>query len=330
MGVAGGDRRQGGVRRWSEATMRAALAEFLGERRDWPTHREFQRAGHAGLYEAVRCRGGSQRWAEAMGVARPRSMQGQPTSHWTDDRITEELAAFLGNRAEWPRYADFVAAGRDRLYHAVARNGGPELWAQRLGVRYLKRRGRPATYWTDARVRERLGVMLLGRDRWPTQADFETADEARLLAAIRRRGDTGRWRAEFGVAGPRRSTPRKAPPRVWTDAAIAAAISPLIHALGRWPTQDEFRRAGLIPALAAVYRYGGSDHWQRQFGVTARQVPDRTRWTEQSIDRELRRICRGRAEWPSPREFKDLGEMALYNAASKRGGIAEWRRRLAL
>jgi hypothetical protein len=332
MSVAGGDRRQGGVRRWSDATIRVALTDFLGDRSAWPTHREFQRAGHGGLYEVLRFHGGARRWAEEMGVAAPRSMRARPTSNWTDHRVARELATFLGDRVEWPRHLEFVAAGQRGLYDAASRSGGPEIWARRMGVRYIRRRGGPPVYWAETRIRERLGILLSGRDRWPTRAEFEAVGETRLLAAIHRRGQTERWQVEFGVAGtPRVVAPRaRARPRLWTDAAITDAISPLIHALGRWPTQGEFRGAGLIPALAAVYRYGGSEHWQRQFGVTARQVPDRTRWTEQSIDRELRRVCRGRAEWPSPREFKDLGEMALYNAASKRGGIDKWRRRLAL
>jgi hypothetical protein len=48
--------------------------------------------------------------------------------------------------------------------------------------------------------------------------------------------------------------------RDWTDAAITAAISPLIDALGRWPTKGEFRAVGLTSALAAVYRHGGRAH----------------------------------------------------------------------
>jgi hypothetical protein len=330
MGVTGGDRRRGGVRRWGDATIRAALAEFLGDRSDWPTHREFQRTGHAGLYEAVRCRGGSRRWAAEMGVATPHSMRGRPVPYWTGQRIARELASFLDGRTEWPRHRDFVAAGQGRLYRAVARRGGPAMWAKQMGVRYIRRRGGPPTYWTETRVRQRLSALLSGRDRWPTRAEFAAAGEQRLLAAINRRRETKRWRAEFKVGPPRRGASGRARSREWTETAITGAIAPLIQDLRRWPTKEEFRAAGLLPALSAVYRYGGSAHWQRRFGVAAREIPDRTRWTEQSIDRALREICRGRTEWPEPREFKAMGAMPLYHAASRHGGIYRWRARFGL
>ena len=120
------------------------------------------------------------------------------------------------------------------------------------------------------------------------------------------------------------------PPRRWTD----AAVSPLVDALGRWPTKSEFRGADMTAALAAVYGHGGRPLWQRRLGVTEHRssgpVPDRTRWTEQTIERGLRQLCLGRSDWPTLREFTDLGVLPFYRAASKHGGIARWRERLGL
>jgi hypothetical protein len=62
----------------------------------------------------------------------------------------------------------------------------------------------------------------------------------------------------------------------------------------------------------------------------ATRLADRTRWTEQSIEHELRRICQTHTQWPSVREFRDMGARRLYRAASEHGGIGQWRRRLAL
>jgi hypothetical protein len=335
LGVTGGDRRRGGIRRWTNTTIRAALAEFLGDRTSWPTQREFRQAGRAGLYEVLRHYGGSHRWATELGVTLPQTAPPLSTPKWTDDRIGAELSSFLADSVEWPRYVDFMAAGRADLYRAAARNGGPEVWAQRMGVRYLKRRGGPPTYWTEARIRERIGALLSGRARWPTPPEFEAAGEKRLLAAMHRGGGIRRWREEFGVLRPAGRAGRRTPaaPRIWTDAAIGAAISPLVAALKRWPTKTEFRAAGLGPALSAVYAHGGRALWQERLGVAvATRVgpPDRTRWTEHSIESELRRVCQGRTDWPSLGEFREMSALPAYRAASRHGGIERWRRRLAL
>ena len=287
MGLTGGDRQQGGTRRWTDVTIRAALAEFLGDRSTWPTKR--RHAGRGGLHEALWYHGGSQRWAVEMGVAAPapprrRSPPAKPTRasrpkrawpSWTERRIATELSAFLANRGEWPRYAEFVDAGRKGLYHAVRNTGGAHMWAPRMGVGYVKRRGGLPTYWTEERVRERMAGMLEGRILWPTTREFEAADEGRLLAAARRLGGVERWMAEFAL---RRTPVRRshsAQPRLWTDSAIMGAIAPLVTDLGRWPTKGEFRTAGLTRALAAVYYHGGSAAWQHRLGVTATVRPSR-------------------------------------------------------
>jgi len=347
MGLAGGERRQGGMRRWNDVTIRAALREFLAGRRTWPSQQEFRRAGRGGLSEALRHHGGSRRWAREMGVAPPPRVRGgvpaakprskRSTPRWSDERIARELTAFLVGQTEWPRYIDFVDAGQKSLYQAVRGTGGPAWWAEQVGVSYERRRGGLAVYWTEERVRERLGRMLDGRTEWPTTNEFRAAGEQRLLAAARRLGGVNRWMIEFGVDPaplPSRPSTRLAPPRAWTDEAVAAAVSPLVARLGRWPTKGEFRAAGLSAALAAVYDHGGSAEWQRRLGVTPAPsrspVPDRTQWTTRRIDAELRELCRGRSRWPTMQEFEELDAMPLYRAASKRGGIARWRRRLGL
>ncbi len=225
MGLAGGERRPGGVRRWTDETIRATLGEFFGDRSTWPTQREFDEAGHHGLREALRHHGGPERWAREMGVLagalrgpmarRPQVARAQPqaaTSRewplWNDRRIAAELAVFLNGRSEWPRYADFVAAGRQGLYHAVLIHGGTHTWARRMRVKWVKRHGGAPPYWTPERVCERLTVLLQGRTAWPTAAAFDAAGEQRLLAAVRRLGGVERWRREFGLQGPRRSAER--------------------------------------------------------------------------------------------------------------------------
>jgi hypothetical protein len=349
LGLSGGDRRRGGVRRWTDDTIRDALAAFLGDRDTWPTRREFQGAGRGGLYAAVRSYGGCQRWAQELGVRRadpvrrlapshpPRRSSPVPASlFWSEERILRELTQALDGRDEWPPYSEFVASGHRGVYRAICGNGGPALWAGRVGVSWVRRKGGPRVYWTDDRVRERLADVLAARATWPTTTEFAALGEAALLATVRRRGGVERWAMEFRVARQPCHHASRAPtsPRVWDDAAILAAIAPLVHELGRWPTKGEFRRAGLGKALAAVYGHGGSAHWQLVLGVAASPapgpVPNRTAWTETRIERELLSLCRGRHAWPTVIEFRELGALALYRAASSHGGISHWRERIGL
>lgn len=341
-----GDRQPGGNRRWTDETIRATLAEFFGERSSWPTRREFTEAGLAGLYEALRHHGGSRRWAVEMKVAPPRARPsgarrravpggrrpGQPR-RWTEQRIAAELATFLKGRSEWPRYREFVENGHRSLYRAVAGNGGRRVWAERMGVSFVDRRGGVPAFWTEERVREHLTRMLQGRTRWPTPAAFQQAGEARLLAAVYRTGGVQKWMDEFEIQSSRKepSDTSQGRPRRWTESAIAEAIAPLGRQLGHWPTKGEFRSAGLLPALAAVYEHGGSEYWRRRLGLTAQDshylgpVPNRSRWTDKRIEAELRELCHGRTEWPSVQEFRDLDALPLYRAASRRGGVGKWR-----
>lgn len=64
-------------------------------------------------------------WA-GRGGGRPRK--------WTDERIEQELRQLIGNSKRFPPVADFKAAGREKLYGAIYRNGGTKQWSEKLGV----------------------------------------------------------------------------------------------------------------------------------------------------------------------------------------------------
>ena len=370
MKVPEGDRRPGGVRRWTDARIRATLKELLGHRSTWPTQREFDEAGLHGLREALRHYGGPERWSRELGVTwtpRAASRSRRPSREtdtrattpardwpkWNGRTIARELRMFLAGREEWPRHREFVASGRKGLYHAVLKHGGSRLWAKRMGVAWVERHPGTAPPWTEDRVRERLAVFLRGRTDWPAAAEFTAAGQARLLKAARKFGGVEHWTKEFDLRPRTRSTNsqtrarrRRAGARsnrratvgsdrvYWDDAQIEAAIAPLIEDLGRWPTKSEFRRAGLGKALAAVYGHGGSVAWQQRFGVTAREsshrVPDRRRWNAKLVEAELREFCQGRNTWPTYAEFQASGHRGLYQAANRYGGIGHWQSRIAL
>jgi hypothetical protein len=353
MGLPDGDRPLGGVRRWTDERIHATLAEFFGDRSTWPTSREFDEAGLHSLREALRHYGGPARWSHEMGVSWApgprRSRRREPPSplptpsqrpwpKWTEDTITVELGRFLMGRRDWPRHADFVAAGRKGLYHAVLKHGGTHAWADRMGFLGIDRRG--GRRWTETRVREGLAAFLTGRDVWPTRREFIAEGHRALFDAARRSGGIERWRRQFElrrspqtVRAPgerRRASTRE---RRWTDARIEEAIGPLVDRLGRWPTKREFRHAGLSNALKAAYEHGGSARWQARFGVTAPQpigpLVDRHVWTKQQIETELHALCVRCGGWPTRSAFDEAGKRSLYAAMSETGGVRYWQTRLS-
>lgn len=53
---------------------------------------------------------------------------------WSDQRVEEELRAFLADRSAWPPPEAFDAAGRRDLYSAASRRGGIGRWRRMLGL----------------------------------------------------------------------------------------------------------------------------------------------------------------------------------------------------
>jgi hypothetical protein len=201
--------------------------------------------------------------------------------------------------------------------------------------------------WDEQRIARELKAFLHGRKEWPRHREFIEAGHKQLYGAVLRNGGTHKWARRMGVKKvkrngglPRRSrVTRKSKKsgstrRLWDDERIETAIAPLVKELGRWPTKGEFRRAGLGAALSAVYDHGGSRRWRKRLGVgpspfTGR-VPNRTRWTPQRIESELREFCRGRTSWPEQREFRANGAHTPYSAVCRHGGTKAWRKRLGL
>ena len=230
MGLAGGERRPGGVRRWTDERIRATLTPFLNGRTKWPSNREFDDAGLRAFREALRYYGGPVRWAPEMGVdwtPTARSPTGPPpkryvptptrerpdTRYWTDERITVELKRFLGRRSIWPRYAEFAQADQTGLYHAVQRYGGAREWAARMNVRWVERQGRSSEHWSRERIHETLERLLTDRATWPSRDEFADQGALQLWRAVRRLGGERHWANKFGVAFAAPAAPSLARPK---------------------------------------------------------------------------------------------------------------------
>jgi Fic family protein len=81
----------------------------------------------------VRGQGPSTRYA-LPGALQPENSErpGRPR-RWTDALIERELRTYLDDHVDWPRPAEFYAAGRSDLYMAASRHGGIARWRQILG-----------------------------------------------------------------------------------------------------------------------------------------------------------------------------------------------------
>jgi len=130
-------RRQGAiirlVTRWSEEKVARDLENFLACADEWPSYRDFVRAGRKQLYEQARRRAGVQRWADELGVLLIRRSPGQRLS---EAEIHQALRTLLRQHkpARWPSRRFFAEHGPPGLVGAMARTGGSARWAAQLGV----------------------------------------------------------------------------------------------------------------------------------------------------------------------------------------------------
>jgi hypothetical protein len=99
-------------------------------------------------------------------------------------------------------------------------------------------------------------------------------------------------------------------------------------------TQASADLAGLVKARI-LRTVGSGPSTSYRLAISSKPNGGRRRgpassWTDQRIEAELREFIGERQDWPSPSEFRKSGKMALYKAASRRGGIAHWTALLGL
>jgi hypothetical protein len=193
------ERRGGGAVVWSEERVETELARFLGDRSAWPGAGEFERAGERALWQAIGRFGGPERWAFRFGL-RPSSRRAGSRRTWTDARIEQRLRRFVAGRGDWPRVAEFEAAGLGSLFTAIYQYGGVEHWAARVGLASRPRRGGERRRWTDASVRHELARFSGRLGRWPRQRDFAAAGLMPLYWAASRTRGLAAWEAELGAS----------------------------------------------------------------------------------------------------------------------------------
>lgn len=106
-----------------------ALQEIVGELGRFPRPSELKGPGRFWISEHVRRRGGVQRWAARLGVPAPSQRRMRPESE-----VEQTLRELVARYGHFPTFTQMRAAGHDWLYHRIRASGGPERWAQRVGV----------------------------------------------------------------------------------------------------------------------------------------------------------------------------------------------------
>lgn len=244
--------------------IRRELNEFLQGATEWPSYRDFQRAGRQKLRDEVTKSGGARLWAKRLKLPYPERKPGY-APRWTEDRVRRDLEEFLRDRDHWPSRLEFEAAGRTALRDAIRRLGGPERWAAKFGLPLENLKFGSRLAWTDERIEAELRKALDGRDTWPTRRDLERRGVFGLATAIAHRGGTAYWARRLGREPPPRAGISR--PRIWTDARIRAELGQFCRGRTTWPTEREFLEAGKSALYNAACRYRGPRYWAAELGL---------------------------------------------------------------
>jgi hypothetical protein len=250
---------------WTPERVEAELREFLDGKDEWPSYRDFVRAGRKRLRDETTRLGGAEAWARRIGVAYPRRLPGYPP-RWTEQRVRRELVGFLSGHREWPSARTFDGSGRSALRRAVTRTGGPERWAAEFGLALSTRRSGSRRRWTPEALESTVRPLVDRLGRWPTKAEFRAAGLESALTAMYRFEGINEWRERLG-AGPRR--PRSASARRWSDERLERELREFCRGRSSWPTEREFLAAGRGRLYRAASLYGGIASWQRRLGLGA-------------------------------------------------------------
>jgi hypothetical protein len=166
-------------------------------------------------------------------------------------------------------------------------------------------------------------------DEWPPYADFVRAGRKRLRDVVTHHGGASRWAKRMGVPYVERK-PGYAP--YWTDARIRTELARFLRRRRRWPSRQEFERAGRKALRDAVNRTGGPERWAAELGLPLPNLKrgGRRGWTDERIERELRGLIGDIGRWPLRAEFEEAGLASLLSAIYRYGGVHAWARRVGV
>jgi DNA invertase Pin-like site-specific DNA recombinase len=107
-------------------------------------------------------------------------------------------------------------------------------------------------------------------------------------------------------------------------ASLRHELDALLEGQTSWPPFQFFQAHGRVDLYEDVRRSGGPRSWAFELNLPF-QSPNRVRaWSDPRIRKELRRFLRGKDTWPSYREFREEGYLALREAIRWAGGADRW------
>lgn len=133
--------------------------------------------------------------------------------------------------------------------------------------------------------------------------------------------DRGELRPEPAIRNPGR----------WTKARIQAELEGFLASDNAWPSAETFYRDGRGPLYTRILRTGGPSFWARRVGVTSpRGRVGVSEWIYDDAVASLADFVRGRAQFPSRREFGRAGYSSLFGWLQRNGGLDYWAKQFGL
>jgi hypothetical protein len=182
--------------------------------------------------------------------------------------------------------------------------------------------------WPEPRLRAALEPFLKDREQWPDFLEFQRAGLALLYRQVELSGGPRRWAEEYGLPfhQQRRTLPS------WSEERLRSELADFLPPGRAWPTVAEFRAAGREYLRMVVDHFGGTERWAREFGreLGWRQLRKPKYWTDERIERVLRRLSADTGRFPVQSEFAAAGCLALWDAIGPLEHRKAWAQRLGL
>jgi DNA invertase Pin-like site-specific DNA recombinase len=119
--------------------------------------------------------------------------------------------------------------------------------------------------------------------------------------------------------------PRIMRPGGWPKRRVQAELGEFLSPSDSWPPAVEFYRAGRGPLYERVLRTGGPGYWARRLGIRPpRGTLGLPEWDPEDAHAALQDFVRGRAVFPSRRDFVRAGHSSLFGWLIRNGGLDLW------
>ena len=331
-------------RRWERfSDVEQALLVFIKEHGTpgmMPTLEELKRAGRGDLVKAIQRHGRFPIIAERLGLKMRHTKK--PIHYWDEiAHVEEELQAFIdtyGTPGAMPTQDELLQAGRGDLIHAIQRQGGFSIIAERLGLKMLNNK-KPAGYWDEiAHVEEGLRVFINTHGTlgvMPTVGQLTVANRSDLASAIAKHGG---FRTVAELLGLEMSYVMKTPGYWDSWSNVERELNAFIDAHGTpgvMPAREELLRVGRGDLSSALSKHDGSISVATRLGLA---LPFTAKphgyWDDFShVEQELHSFIDtyGTPEvMPTLNDLKKAGRMDLIGGIQRHGRFHAVAERLGL